>query len=299
MTASHAAGEATGRPSRRPPGGAGPTLTWLYVPGTRPDRFEKAMRTSADVVILDLQDSVVAGRKAEARRYVRDFAASLGSHANRVQVRINPVATDEGAADLRAVAGIPGLQAIRLPEVSSAADVGVAVEALGPSHRLHCIIESALGVESALAIATASPTVRAIGLGEADLAADLSITDDAGLGWARGRLVVAARAAGLPAPAMSVYPAVDDEAGLVAHCRMGQRLGFLGCAAIHPRQLAAIEQAFRPTDADLAAAREVLRALATAERAGAGATRTGDGRMVDAAMRRRAEQVLALAARAS
>jgi citrate lyase subunit beta/citryl-CoA lyase len=272
-------------------------LTWLYAPATRPERYAKALASGADVVILDLEDSVVPDRKDEARALVVDFLTDGGWRAGaaQVEVRVNPVGTPAGMADLRALAGVAGLRAVRLPRVDSPAEVSAADEALRGSQRLECLLESALGVESALAIAGSSPLVSGIGLGEADLTADLGLADAAGLTWSRSRIVVAARAAGLPAPAMSVYPAFGDDPGLAAHCSAGRRLGFLGCTAIHPRQLPVIEAAFLPTEEEIAAAKRVLAALASAS--GQGAARTEDGRMVDPAMRRRAEQVMALAAR--
>jgi citrate lyase subunit beta/citryl-CoA lyase len=252
------------------------------------------MHSDADVVILDLEDSVLPARKDEARDAVCAYVARLGTRAARVEVRVNGVGTEHGIADLRALASLPGLHAIRLPSVESVAQVHTAIEVLKGSQRVHCVLESALGVESAFAIGESSALVCGLGLGEADLRADLGIADTSGLNWARARVVVAARAAGLPAPAMSVYPVLDDAAGLAAHCRTGRSLGFVGCAAIHPSQLPVIAACFRPTEEEIAAARQVLGALASGEHDGAGAVRTDDGRMVDAAMRRRAEQVLAL-----
>jgi citrate lyase subunit beta / citryl-CoA lyase len=156
-------------------------LTWLYVPGTRPDWFERAVHSDADAVILDLEDSVLPARKVEARALVRDYVAALAPGAAQVEIRVNGINTEHGVADLRAFAGVPGLRAIRLPSVESAAQVHIAADALGGSQRLHCIVESALGVESAFAIAESSPLVCGLGLGEADLSADLGISDPAGL----------------------------------------------------------------------------------------------------------------------
>src|SRR5690606_31805273 len=103
------------------------------------------------------------------------------------------------------------------------------------------LLESAAGIEQAHQIATAHPAVRGIALGEADLSADLGITDETALNWPRSRAVVAARAAGLPPPAQSVYPDIRDIDGLARSCAAGRALGFLGRTAIHPRQLPVIE----------------------------------------------------------
>src|SRR5206468_12980627 len=118
-----------------------------------------------------------------------------------------------------------------------------------------------LGLERALEIATADPRVVAIALGEADLMSSLGVDGPEGLAWARGRLVSASRAAGLGAPMMSVYPHVKDDDGLRRTCLEGRALGFVGRAAIHPRQLATIVESFTPTEAQVADAEALLAAV--------------------------------------
>jgi citrate lyase subunit beta/citryl-CoA lyase len=186
----------------------------------------------------------------------------------------------------------PALAAVRLPKVESADDVRAAANLTDAA--LSCLIESALGVERAFEIATAHPRVVAVGLGEADLISDLGTSE---LSWPRSRIVVAARAAGLIPPAMSVYPHVDDLDGLAASCRDGCASGFRGRAAIHPRQLPVIREAFRPSPDEVADAQAVLAAFAQAADAGRGVTVLPDGRMVDAAMIGRAHRILDDAAR--
>lgn len=140
-------------------------------------------------------------------------------------------------------------------------------------------------------MASAHPQVRAIALGEADLRADLGVREDAGLDWSRSRVVVAARAAGLAPPTQSVFPDVRDLDGLWTSCARGRALGFLGRAAIHPRQLPVIERAFRPTPQEVEAAQEIVEAA----RVEAGALALPDGRFVDAAVVAQAHRTLALA----
>ncbi|MEU9825212.1 HpcH/HpaI aldolase/citrate lyase family protein [Micromonospora chersina] len=268
-------------------------LTLLYVPGDRPDRFAKAVAAGADAVILDLEDAVVAGRKAYAREAVAEFLAD--PQPLPVQVRVNELAGPDVAADLAAVAGRPGLAGLRLPKVESPSTV--AAVAARVDTPLHPLVESAVGLESAYAIAAAHPAVASLGLGEADLRSDLGVADDDGLLWARGRVVVAARAAGLPPPAMSVYADVTDLDGLAASCAAGRRLGFLGRAAIHPRQLPVIAAAFRPADREVDRARELLAALADAQTRDSGTVVLPDGRFADRAMVAAARRVVDLAAR--
>ncbi|GAA4467165.1 HpcH/HpaI aldolase/citrate lyase family protein [Phytohabitans houttuyneae] len=259
-------------------------LTWLYVPGDRPDRFAKAVASGADAVILDLEDAVAAPRKEYARAAVADFLTQR--HDLPVYVRI------ASTADLPAAAGATGL---RLPKVETAEQVR-AIAAL-TAVELHPLIESAAGVENAYRIATAHPAVASIGLGEADLRSDLGVTDETALAWPRGRVVVAARAAGLPPPAMSVYPDVSDVDGLAASCRLGRGQGFLGRAAIHPRQLPVIEAAFRPEPEEVARAVALLAGVAHAAEAGEGTVVLPDGTFADRAMVGAAQRVLDLAAR--
>ncbi|MEU0137940.1 CoA ester lyase [Streptomyces sp. NPDC006296] len=264
-------------------------LTWLYVPGDRPEVVAKALGSGADVVIVDLEDAVAPERK----EYARTATAELLSDPVTADPRAVPVHVRvHGEADVRALAGLPGLSGIRLPKITHAASVHH-VAALAPGVPLYPLLESALAVEHAYSIAGAHHAVRGVALGEADLRADLGVRDDAGLDWPRSRVVVAARAAGLDPPVMSVFPDVRDLPALRSSCAHGRGLGLLGRAAIHPRQLPVIERAFRPTAREVEAAEEILEA----SRAEAGAQALPDGRFVDAAVVAAAGRTLSLARR--
>lgn len=192
------------------------------------------------------------------------------------------------------LAALPDGVGARIPKIESADEVWALAAAL-PGRGLHLLVESALGVEHAFELATASPQVVSIGLGEADLRSDLRVDDDEGLTWARGRVVVAARAARLPRPHMSAYTNVRDLDGLAASCRAGRALGFCGRTAIHPAQLDTICSAFRPSADEVAAAREVLERVGSAATEGVGAVALEDGTFLDVAMVERARWVLELA----
>ncbi len=246
----------------------------LYVPGSRPDRFGKAAATGAEV-ILDLEDSVLPGDKDAARKAVAAWLAGADAPA---QVRVNP----PGSAELRAdLAALPPDVPLRVPKVERPADL----DALG-GRRVHVLLEGALGVENAFAIAEV-PGVASLCLGEADLAAELGLEGEAAFDWIRSRVVVAARAARLPPPMMAAYPDLADLGGLAASCRRGRALGMRGRTALHPSQVPVIRSAFQPSEAELTWARQVLVALE-----GRGVATLGDGWMVDAAMERRARQLL-------
>lgn len=286
----------TGRPIPGPPLPEGPPpplgrppLTWLYVPGDRPEVVAKALGCGADVVIVDLEDAVAPDRKEYARAATAELLAdpvTAAPDAVPVHVRVH------GEDDIRALTHLPGLSGFRLPKITHAVSVHH-VAAVAPGVPLYPLLESALGVEHAYSIASADPAVRGIALGEADLRADLGVREDSGLDWSRSRLVVAARAAALPPPAQSVFPDVRDLDGLWASCVRGRGLGLLGRAAIHPRQLEVIERAFRPTAQEIAAAEEIVAASAVE----AGALALPDGRFVDAAVVASARRTLAIAER--
>lgn len=248
-----------------------PPLTWLYVPADRPDRVEKALASAAHAVIVDLEDGVAASGKDAARA---NLAALLSERRDKpVYVRVN------GVHELDLVAPL-AIDGPILPKVERADDVpdGVQVNAL---------IETALGVENAFAIAS-HPSVRGISLGESDLRSQTGALD---LDWARSRIVNAAVAAGLQRPPQSVYPHVRDLDGLARSSRRGRELGHLGRAAIHPDQLPVIEQAYLPTND------EVERARATIARLEEGAGTLEGGAFVDAAMLGAARETVALAER--
>ncbi|MFJ9471043.1 HpcH/HpaI aldolase/citrate lyase family protein [Streptomyces caniferus] len=335
-------------PTPRPAAASTP-LTWLYVPGDRPEVVAKALGCGADVVVVDLEDAVAPDRKEHALRATAELLADPRPGRSPVHVRVNALDGPLAETEIRTLAALPGLAGLRLPKVQSPADVRRAADwattAAGPVARhlphdaegavrpaghalagrlappptatgagtatlapaaaaptsalpatpaLYALLESALGIEHAFAIATAHPALRGIALGEADLCGELGVRDDAGLAWPRSRTVVAARAAGLAPPPQSVYPDVHDLAGLARSCAEGRALGFLGRAAVHPRQLPVIEAAYLPSAEEVAAARETVRA-ATAE--GGGALALPDGRFVDAAVVAGARRVLELAER--
>ncbi|WP_338695557.1 CoA ester lyase [Streptomyces sp. Q6] len=270
-------------------------VTWLYAPGDRPDVVAKALGSGADVVLVDLEDAVAPDRKA----YALDATAELLADRPEVPVHVRVNALDGPLAEheVRRLAALPGLGALRLPKVHGPADLARVADWTGEGPEdlpLYALLESALGVEQAYEIAS-QPSVHGIALGEADLRAELGISDAAGLAWVRGRAVVAARAAQLPPPPQSVYPDIRDTQGLARSCAEGRALGFLGRTAIHPRQLPVIEEAFRPTEAEVAAAEEIVGAAAT----DAGALALPDGRFVDAAVVAGARRTLSLAGRSA
>ncbi|SEH01869.1 citrate lyase subunit beta / citryl-CoA lyase [Nonomuraea solani] len=262
-------------------------VTWLYVPGDRPERFAKAVASGADVVIIDLEDAVAPPKKDEAREHA--VAYLRGRRDTEVHVRVNDPATERGRDDLAAVGRLA--DGVRLPKVESVA----VLEGLAGTPA-YALLESAAGIVAAREIA-AHPAVAGVALGEQDLAAELAITDEQAMNHLRLQVVLAAAAAGLPPVPMSVYPNVKDEEGLLASSLAGRALGLFGRTAIHPRQIPVIRRAFRPGADEAARAAEIVAAAEEAERAGVGAVALPDGRFVDAPIVARARRTVDLARR--
>jgi citrate lyase subunit beta / citryl-CoA lyase len=274
-------------------------VTALYAPASRPELLPKALASGAHAVLVDLEDAVVAGQKDRARDNALAFLDDLPAQP-AVQVRVNHPGGAFGPRDLTALGAHPAVRegrvGVRLPKVTSPADVDLALELLGTPAPppVHCLLESASGVEQAAEIA-AHPAVATLAIGEADLATELGLRGEDAYTWIRSRVVVAAAAAGLPAPAMAVYTDLADPDGLAASCARGRALGMFGRTALHPRQLPVIVNAFAPGDTEVSRAREVLVAAADAEADGTGAIALPDGRFVDAPIVEAARRTVRLA----
>ena len=261
------------------------------MPGNRPERFAKALASGADAVVLDLEDAVAADAKANARAAVHAwFAAADPNDRARAVVRINDAGSPEHAADLQLIAEA-GLAAVMLPKAETVEQVAAVRAAAGPL-RVLALIETARGVEQAAAVAAADGVTRLV-FGTLDLALDLDLDIEQasdGLGYAAGRLAVASRIAGLPAPVAGVTPQLGDRARLLADLAWSRRHGFGAKLCIHPAQVEPIHTALAPDAEALAWARRVL----AADRAAPGAARL-DGRMIDRPVVLQAARTLARA----
>jgi citrate lyase subunit beta/citryl-CoA lyase len=268
----------------------------------------KGRSIAVDEVILDLEDSVAAEGKDEARETLIDALAQPDWAPSSVAVRINGVGTRWFRRDLEELVSRAGdrIDSIVVPMVEDAEQLRLIGAGLDELERqadtdrpiaLQALIETAVGLRGIDAIATASARLEALILGPADLAASLGLPDgdpearDEALGFARSTLLVAARAAGLAA-IDGPYLRVDDEPGLRRSAERARSLGYDGKWAIHPAQVAPLEELFTPGDAEVERARSVLAALE-----GAGVASL-DGEMIDEASRKRAEAILARAATA-
>lgn len=242
----------------------------LFVSGEKPERFAKALAAGADLVCIDLEDAVHPQHKAQARAAALAFAEAHAASASgtRLALRLNGLRTAEGLADMAALAASKARpDFLLLPKVEHPDDLGlVHAWAADRFDALAVLIETPLGIERAAAIAATAraeaPRLAALMLGGADLSVELGCA----FGWdgllsARGRLVNAARSAGLQAWDV---PHLDlaDLPGLTQETRAVLRLGFTCKSAIHPTQVAAIHAAFVPEAAELDWARALLAAQA-------------------------------------
>ncbi len=252
----------------------------LFVPGDRPERFEKAVTSGADAVVLDLEDAVSAQRKELAREAVDRFLASGGVGV----VRINAGETQWCAEDL-AMAGRRRC-AVMVPKATPGQLESVAAR-LPAGTPLIALVETAAGVQEIRGVCSALGVIRAA-FGSIDLAAELGVDpeDDDALRYARGAVVMGSAAAGIAAPLDGVTTVVDDDATLGADTSRAARLGFGGKLCIHPRQVAVVNALFSPTAEELAWARSVVEAAA-----GGGAC-VVNGRMVDKPVVERALQIV-------
>jgi len=269
----------------------------LYLPGNQPDLMINAGLFRPDAVILDLEDAVAPSQKDAARLLVRNALRAVDFMGAERMVRINQL--PRGLDDLGAV--VPqNAHTILIPKTESAAEVLAVVariKELGdrPVY-LMPILESALGIEQAYAVATAHPSVVALAFGAEDFTRDIGAarSEEGRESFvARSRVVLAARAAGVQ-PIDTVYSDVENEAGLLAATREAIALGFDGKGCIHPRQVALIHQAFRPSDAEVSRALEVKRAMQEAEARGDGVIAIGS-KMIDPPVVARALRVLRIA----
>ncbi len=272
----------------------------LFVPGDRPDRMEKALKSGADALILDLEDSVAATAKPEARRAVAAFLAA--NESARLWVRINPLDSDEADKDLQAL--LPAHpDGIVLPKAEGGASVAELARRLAQRGNVTARI-LAIGTETPAAIfglGTYGGQKRLTGLtwGAEDLPAAIgaatSREEDGSFTTpyeiARALCLFGAAAAGV-APIETVYPAFRDLDGLAAFAGRARRDGFTGMMAIHPDQVAVINQAFTPSEAELSHARAVVAAFAANPEAGALSL---DGRMIDRPHLVQAQRLLAAA----
>ena len=277
----------------------------LFLPGNNPNMLINGNCLGADAVIFDLEDAVSPAEKDAARILVRNTLRYMDFNGCECIVRINSIDTPYWQDDIRALLPYkPSL--FLLPKTGCAEDVRIADEFITQVEKemgmeensvgLMALIETALGVENAFAIASSCKRMEALFLGAEDLTADLQCKrtkEGEEILYARTRLVVAARAAGI-----QVYDTpftdVNDDEGIRVDAEAAKAFGFTGKSSISPRHVEAINEVFSPTMAEIEYAYEVMEAIALAKQQGKGAIAL-HGKMIDAPIVSRAEQTIAMA----
>lgn len=273
-------------------------LTYLFVPGNRPERFAKALTSGADRIIIDLEDAVAPGDKPSARaaieQWFADCMATSGRDCNQVIIRINDAATAWYAEDLALAAKLQ-VGCVMLPKCEAASQVAAVLSQLNQDATVLPLIETARGMLALHEIA-AAPCIARLAFGSLDYMADLDIpAGSVALDFAGAQMAIASRAAGLASPVSGVTPDLDA-AKVRADMAHDRTLGFGSKMCIHPAQIAAVCAALAPTATDLAWAQRVLQAWNTSS---GGGVITLDGKMVDKPVVLKAERIAALAARTS
>ncbi|WP_142856990.1 HpcH/HpaI aldolase/citrate lyase family protein [Salinigranum halophilum] len=271
----------------------------LFAPGDRPELLRKAPRTEADTVVFDLEDAVAPSRRAEARTAVREVLSDPAFAPDcEVTVRLGELTADldvlfEDGGD--GDGAVSRLDALVVPKVESAADVrrvADAVAARGASLPLLALVETAEGVLNAPEIARVDH-VDALVFGAEDFAASVGATrtlEGGEVSYARQRVLVAARAADVDA-IDTLHTDYEDDEGLRADTATTVQLGYDGKLAIHPAQVAVINEALTPSEARIEWARRVLTAKERADAEGRGVFSV-DGEMIDAPLVAQAERAL-------
>ena len=277
----------------------------LFVPGNNPGMMSDAHIYGSDALMFDLEDSVTLREKDAARLLVYHALKTIHYGDCERVVRVNPLSTPFGKLDIEAMVAA-GAEVIRLPKTETAQDILDTETEIERAERKYGIpvgqtrmmaaIEGALGVVNAYPIASASPRLVAIALGAEDYCANLKTTrslEGSELLFARGAIVVAARAAGIDA-IDTVFSDVNNEEQLVKETLAIKQLGFDGKSVINPRQIKPVHRVFTPTHEEVVKAQRIIAASHDAEARGSGVVAL-DGKMIDRPVVLRAERTLELA----
>ncbi|MBQ9535917.1 MAG: citrate (pro-3S)-lyase subunit beta [Clostridia bacterium] len=279
--------------------------TMMFIPGNNPGMMRDAHIYGSDSLMFDLEDSVSMPEKDAARMLVYNALKTIDYGTTEIVVRINPLDTPYGKADIEAMV-CAGAHVLRMPKTETAQDVRDCEAYIAEMEKKHGIpvgttlmmaaIEGALGVINAYDIATASDRLIGIALGAEDFCANMKCqrtTTGAELQLARQTLVLAARAAGIDA-LDTVYSDVNNEEQLVYEATLVRDLGFDGKSVINPRQIGPVHKVFAPAAKDIEKARRIVAALKEAEARGSGVISL-NGKMIDKPVVIRAQRVLELA----
>ncbi len=276
--------------------------SFLFVPGNNSRFIEKAKLLNADIICLDLEDSVPSNEKESARKMVMEVLKSRSEFKGEVYIRINPFDSGIAYEDLMAVV-INGIDGVVIPKTNDSNEIIELSKWITDLEKEHSIeggsiemipsIESALGVVNAFQIANASTRVSALVFGIFDFLLDMGldyIEDSVEYNYVRAKIPVDARAAGVYA-IDSIWQKVDDSSGLIKDATVGMKLGYKGKSIIHPSQIEPVHKIFVPNKEEVDWAKKVFDTLSDAMSKGQGAIRL-EGKMLDMVHYKRAKALL-------
>ena len=263
--------------------------TYLFVPGDRSERFDKALASRAGAIIVDLEDAVAPVAKSAARASFAAWYRAATFAPDRVLLRINDESTAWFDDDLAIIRELH-VRGVVLPKAESAAHIERVGDVLPPDGFVVALVETAKGILQVDEL-TRARRLQRIAFGTLDYAVDLDISaDDRGLLYPACRIALASRAAGIATPIAGVTPEIGDEPKLLADLAFARACGFGAKLCIHPKQVDAVDAAMRPSEAEIDWAKRVL----AAAEPGRGAVQV-DGRMVDRPVIAKAQRILARA----
>lgn len=265
----------------------------LFVPADRPDFFDKAFSSGADSVIFDLEDAVTGKMKDKSRKTLEEYITNKKVDHPEIAIRINPLSTPWGNEDLRMALSLDFSLTVLVPKAEPET-VREIDKLLGASPlNIICLIETARGLQRAYETALASQRISGFMLGAEDLALEMNLERTTGgeeIAHARQVVALAAYAAGIQ-PVDTPYLQVSDMEGLRLDTENARKAGFSAKAAISPRQVPVIREAFRPGQDDFEKALKIVRAAEEAEKSGRGIIML-DGCMIDEPVVSRARHIL-------
>ncbi len=274
----------------------------LYVPGNRQSMLQKAQNFAADILILDLEDSVPQQEKETARNLVRSMLPGMAVKGQGLIVRTNSFASGMTEADLKVIV-CPELDGIMLPKTEAVNDVKDLDKLLTQLEKergiragklsIHALLETSLAIVNVNQIAFASPRLVSLAFGAEDYTRDMGIartSDDTAIFYPRAAIAIAARAANI-ASLDTPYTAYKDEEGMRRDCEFARKIGFTGKQLIHPAQIELTHEIFSPAAEDIRKANKIVEAFDAAVAQGLGSISV-EGKMVDKAIADRARQLI-------
>lgn len=268
-------------------------ITYLFVPGNRPERFSKALASAADAVVFDLEDAVAISDKASARAAIASWVTEHPEAAKSIVLRINDAHSTQFAADLELI-NTTRIQHIILPKAESAEQIQQVLAGTNSNQVIIPLIETAVGVLNLDSIAKAT-NVQRLAFGTLDYAVDLDLSGhELGLVYPSTLMALVSRRAGIGSPIAGVTPSIDDAERIQADVEFARAFGFGAKLCIHPKQVTIVQNTYLPSVEEQAWAKRVL---ASVDAQGSAAQL--DGKMIDRPVVLRAQAIVARASKHS